>query len=55
MKDVNARDFYAGMSDTLGVDCIGYSTVRKYLREESFSKSMPDTDFESKIDRGKFH
>jgi hypothetical protein len=31
---MNAREIYADMNDTLGADCIGYSTVTKYLREK---------------------
>jgi hypothetical protein len=34
MKDMNARGIYADMNDTLGADCMGYSTVTKYLREK---------------------
>jgi hypothetical protein len=34
MKDMNAREIYADVNDTLGADCIGYSTVIKYLRAE---------------------
>jgi hypothetical protein len=34
MKDMNAREIYADMNDTLGADCIDYSTVTKYLREK---------------------
>jgi hypothetical protein len=34
MKDVNGREIYVDMNDTLGADCIGYSTVTKYLREK---------------------
>jgi hypothetical protein len=42
MKDMNARDIDADMNDTLGADCIAYSTVTKYLKEKNFSKSMLD-------------
>jgi hypothetical protein len=48
MKDMNARESYADMNDTFGADCIGYSTVTKYLKK-SFSKSTLDTEFEPKI------
>jgi hypothetical protein len=34
MKDIKAREIYADMNDTLGTDCIGYSTVTKYRREK---------------------
>jgi hypothetical protein len=27
------REIYADMNGTLGADCIGYSTVAKYLRK----------------------
>jgi hypothetical protein len=30
----NGREIYADMNDTLGADCIGYSSVTKYLREK---------------------
>jgi phage-related protein len=53
-KDMNARKIYADMNDTLGADCIGYSNVRKYLRESNFSKSMLDMDFEPKIEEENF-
>jgi hypothetical protein len=49
MKDMNAREIYVDMNNTLGADCIGYSTITKHLRENRFSKSMLDTDFEPKI------
>jgi hypothetical protein len=42
------------MNSPLGADCIGHSTVTKYLREKSFSQSMLDTDFESKIEEENF-
>jgi hypothetical protein len=50
MKDMNAREIYTDMNNTLGEDCTGYSTLTKYLREKNFSKSMFDMDFESKIE-----
>jgi hypothetical protein len=50
MKDMNAREIYADMKGILGAHCIGYSTVTKHLRENSFSKSMLDTDVEPKIE-----
>jgi hypothetical protein len=50
---MNAREIYADMNNTLGADCIGYSTVTKYLREK-VSKSMLDTDLESKIEEENF-
>jgi hypothetical protein len=31
---MNAREICADMNDTLGANCIGYSTVTKYLREK---------------------
>jgi hypothetical protein len=34
MNNMNAREIYAGVNDTLGADCIGYSTVTKYLRKK---------------------
>jgi hypothetical protein len=34
MKDMNARETSTDMNNTLGTDCIGYSTVAKYLREK---------------------
>jgi hypothetical protein len=46
---MNLREIDADTADTLGVKWIGYSTVTKYLREKSASKSMLDTDFEPKI------
>jgi hypothetical protein len=54
MEDMNAREIYADMNNTLGADCIGYSTVWKYLREKSFSKSMLDMVFEPKIEEENF-
>jgi hypothetical protein len=54
MKDMNAREIYADMNDTLGADWIGYSTVRKHLREISFSSRMLDKDFEPKIKEENF-
>jgi hypothetical protein len=33
MKDMNAREIFPDMNDTLGADCIGYSTVTAYLSE----------------------
>jgi hypothetical protein len=54
IKDMNAKEIYAGMNDALGGDCIGYSTVRKHLSEKSFSQSMLDTDFEPKIEEDNF-
>jgi hypothetical protein len=54
IKDMNAREIYADVNDILGADCIGYSTVTKYLREKSFSKSMLDADFEPKIEDENF-
>jgi hypothetical protein len=47
MKDMNAREIYADMNDTLGAHYIGYSTVTKYLTKKS--QSMFDMDFEPKI------
>jgi hypothetical protein len=35
IKDMNAREIYTDMNDTLGADCIGYSTITKYLREKN--------------------
>jgi hypothetical protein len=49
IKDINAREIYADVKNTLGADCIGYSTVTNYLRQKSFWKSMLDTDFAPKI------
>jgi hypothetical protein len=54
MKDMNARDFYANMNDTLGSDYICYSTVTKYFREKSFPKPILDTDFKPKIEAEHF-
>jgi hypothetical protein len=54
MKDMNAREIHADMSDTFGADCIGCSTVTKCLRENNLSKSMLDTDFEPKIEEKNF-
>jgi hypothetical protein len=54
MKDMNAREIYADMNDTLGADCINYSNLTKYLRGKSFSKSMLDTDFEPKTEEENF-
>jgi hypothetical protein len=54
IKDMNAREIYADMKGTLGTDCIDYSTVKKHLREKSFSKSMLDTDLELKIEDENF-
>jgi hypothetical protein len=54
MNNMNAREIYADMNGTLGAGCIVSSTVMKYLRETSFSKSMLDTDFEPKIEEGNF-
>jgi hypothetical protein len=34
MKDMNAREIYADMDDTLEAGCIGYPTVKKYAREK---------------------
>jgi hypothetical protein len=34
MNDMKAREIYADMNNTLGADCLGYSTVPKYLREK---------------------
>jgi hypothetical protein len=34
MKDMNAKEISADMNNTLGADCIGYSTVTKYPREK---------------------
>jgi hypothetical protein len=34
IKNMKVREIYADMSGTLGADCIGYSTVMKYLREK---------------------
>jgi hypothetical protein len=54
MKDLNTREIYANMNDTLGVDWIGHSIATKYLREKSFSKSVLDTDFEPEIKEENF-
>jgi hypothetical protein len=54
MKDLNAREVYTGMNGTLGADCIGDSTIMKYLRAKSFSESTPDMDFELKIEEENF-
>jgi hypothetical protein len=54
MKDMNAREIYADMNDTLGADGIGHSTTTNYLRGQSFSKPMLDTDFEPTIEEGDF-
>jgi hypothetical protein len=54
MKNMNAREIYSDTNDTCGADCIGYSTVPNYLRGKSFSKSMLDTDFESKVEEENF-
>jgi hypothetical protein len=54
MKDINAREIYADISDTLGADDIGYSTVTKHLKGKRFSKSMLDSDFELKIEEENF-
>jgi hypothetical protein len=50
MKNMNVREFYAGMNITLGANYIDSSTVTKYLRGQSFSKLMLNTDFEPKIE-----
>jgi hypothetical protein len=34
MKDGNAREIHTDMNDTLGADCIGYSTVTKYVKKK---------------------
>jgi hypothetical protein len=34
MKDMNARNIYADMNDSLEADWIGYATITKYLREK---------------------
>jgi hypothetical protein len=54
MKDMNPREIYAEANDTLGADCIGYSTLTKYFREKSFSRSNLDTDSEPKIEEENF-
>jgi hypothetical protein len=54
MKDMNVRETYADMNGTLGADRIGYSTVVKFLREKTFSKSMRDRDFDPKIKEEQF-
>jgi hypothetical protein len=54
MINMNAREIYADMNNTLGADCIGHSTVTKYLMEKSFSKLMLDMDFEPKIEGENF-
>jgi hypothetical protein len=54
IKEMNTREIYAYMKDTLGANCIGCSTVTKYLREKSFSKSVLDTDFGPKIEEENF-
>jgi hypothetical protein len=54
MKDVNAREIYADLNDTLGTDSIGYSTTTKYLKEKSFLKSVLEMDFEPKIKEENF-
>jgi hypothetical protein len=51
MKDINVREIYADINDALGADCIGYSTVTKYLKKKNFSKSMIDMDFEPQIEK----
>jgi hypothetical protein len=53
MKDMNTTEIYTDMNNSLGVDCIGYSTVTKYPGKK-FSKSMFDTDFEPKIEEENF-
>jgi hypothetical protein len=35
IKDMNAREIYADMNDTLGADYIGYSIVAKPLRKKA--------------------
>jgi hypothetical protein len=54
MRDMNAREIYTDMGDTLGVDRMSYSTLMKDLREKRVSKSMLDTDFEPKIEEENF-
>jgi hypothetical protein len=54
MKDINAREIYSDMNDTLGADCIGYSIITKHLREKSFLNSILDTNFEPKIEEENF-
>jgi hypothetical protein len=54
MKDSYAREIYIDINRTPGADCIDHSTVTKYLREKSFSKSMLDMDFEPKIEEENF-
>jgi hypothetical protein len=54
MNDMDAREICADINDTLGADHISYSTVTKYAREKSFSKSMPDPDFEPQIEEENF-
>jgi hypothetical protein len=54
MKDMNAREIHTDMNDILGTDCVGYSTVTKFLKARNFSKSMLDTDFEPKIEEENF-
>jgi hypothetical protein len=49
MKDMNTD-----MNNTLGADCIGYSSVTKYLREKSFLKSMVEADFAPKNEEENF-
>jgi hypothetical protein len=34
IKDMNARELGTDMNDTLGADCIGYSTITEYLRKK---------------------
>jgi hypothetical protein len=52
-KDMNEREIYADMNDTLGAYCIGYSTVTKYLKKKCLI-SMLDMDFEPKIEEENF-
>jgi hypothetical protein len=52
-KDTNAREIYADMNETLGADCIGYSTVTKYLRKK-VSRSRHLTQFLARNGRRKF-
>jgi hypothetical protein len=54
MKDMNAREIYTDMNDTLGAECIGYSTVTKYLRGKCVSKSMLNTNFEPQMKEENF-
>ena len=48
-KGLKAKAIHKDIEDTLGPNTIGYSTIREYIRSESFSSNNEGIENEEKI------